>query len=414
MLQTEQKNKVRYLKHQRDFIESKHTYTGLIGGYGAGKTSAGILKALYLMLLYKCPVLYLLPTSGLIRKAGYPRVRKYLKMMGVPYKLNITQGICATPYAPIYFVSYEAPEMIEAFEVGYVLVDEIDIIDMHKAEHVINTAVARCRVPLVDFNHIRVPNKIDFVCTPHGYKTLYRFFKEEYTPDKRIINAPSYSNPYNDIEYVKRMMKIYSPVQRRAYVQGEFVNLNTNLVYYSFNPIKNSSLLIPRNNASLHVGIDFNINNMSAVIGVIDNNQLHIIDEITGLKDTRAVIKELKNRYPHNRIYIYPDSSGAYQSTNSTRTDVDLLRDANFIVVAKKKNPFIRDRVAKLNRQFEEEHVKINLNVCRELVRCLTTQGRDLKGMPAKDGTDHMNDALGYLSFQMIFGEQLPFSVSGF
>ena len=199
-MKTLEKTRINVLKHQRAFIDSRLTHTSLIGGYGAGKTSAGCLKCIHMLLQYKVPVLYLLPSHSLIHKAGIPRMKKFLKDFGIPFHHKITERTLITPFNVMWFVSYEEPETIEAFEVGYVLVDEIDIIDKEKAYHVCNVAVSRCRVPLISLAGMRIPNMIDFVSTPHGFKFLYDFNKVNATEDKTIIKAPSYANPYNDIE----------------------------------------------------------------------------------------------------------------------------------------------------------------------------------------------------------------------
>ena len=75
----------------------------------------------------------------------------------------------------------------------------------------------------------------------------------------------------------------------------------------------------------IHCGLDFNVNNMSAVIAVRLDNKLVVIDEVSGSKDTDALAQEIQRRYDGRKTYIYPDASGGNRSTNASRTDIQIL-----------------------------------------------------------------------------------------
>ena len=154
-------------------------------------------------------------------------------------------------------------------------------------------------------------------------------------------------------------------------------------------------------NEPLRVGLDFNVTNMSAVIAVRSDVQLHVVDEISGAHDTDALAKEIRSRYPHHKIYIYPDASGGNRSTNATRTDIQILESYGFSNQSPKANPPIRDRVAAVQAALENGKGEVRLKVapqCLRTIESLELQCYTDKGEPDKDaGYDHMNDALGYL-----------------
>ena len=198
------------------------------------------------------------------------------------------------------------------------------------------------------------------------------------------------------------------------------------VIYYAFKEenIKefDHSKLTPR--TPLHVGIDFNINPMSAVIGVILGDVMHIIDEVEIYSsNTMELINEIKSRYPHRIILAYPDASGGSLKTSAAgMSDHLFLRNAGFTVKVGKTNPPIVDRINAVNSMLCNSNNERKLLIdpkCKSLRNCLIKHTyKPGTRQPEKDGaTDfsHMNDALGYAVYQnfAIRREQLFDDVRG-
>ena len=139
-----------------------------------------------------------------------------------------------------------------------------------------------------------------------------------------------------------------------------------------------------------------------AVIAVRLNNQLLIIDEVSGAHDTDALAQEIRRRFPDHRIYAYPDASGGNRSTNASQTDIQILESYGFTNQSPRSNPPVRDRVAAVQALLENGKGEVRLQVaanCKRTIECLELQSYTEKGDPDKDaGYDHMNDGLGYLA----------------
>jgi hypothetical protein len=154
----------------------------------------------------------------------------------------------------------------------------------------------------------------------------------------------------------------------------------------------------------LRVGVDFNIGNMSAVIGVRLGENLLLIDEISGAHDTDAMAQEIRLRANGRQVYVYPDASGGNRSTNASRTDIQILESYGFSNQSPKANPPVRDRVASVQALLENGKGEVRLQVaanCKRTIECLELQSYTEAGDPDKDaGYDHMNDALGYLVYR--------------
>lgn len=174
------------------------------------------------------------------------------------------------------------------------------------------------------------------------------------------------------------------------------------LIYYAFD----SKNIVPVETAgereTIMIGLDFNIDPLSAVVAVRRGDYLHILDEIviTGA-NTFDFCEEVRRRYPGRRIEVYPDASGAQRRTSSTTTDHAILANAGFTVRVGRTNPAVLDRIAAVNSRLcsstGTRFVVVN-NKCRNLIKSLTSQTyKEGTRVPDKNGFDHMNDAIGYL-----------------
>jgi len=103
--------------------------------------------------------------------------------------------------------------------------------------------------------------------------------------------------------------------------------------------------------ADIHVGCDFNVDPLTAVIAYKIGNLLHVIDEIKiSGSNTDELAQEIKTRYPNKHITVYPDPAGAQRKTSAGgRTDHSILRMAGFTVKARGVTTSVRDGVNAVN-----------------------------------------------------------------
>tara|TARA_B110000211_G_scaffold64348_1_gene73881 strand:- start:3160 stop:4269 length:1110 start_codon:yes stop_codon:yes gene_type:complete len=182
---------------------------------------------------------------------------------------------------------------------------------------------------------------------------------------------------------------------------AEFVTYS-GLIYYAFSRELSVSDYA-EDNAPLHVGMDFNLDPMSAVICIRKGGKLYAIDEIVMYgSNTDEMVAELKNRYPNRQIIIYPDPASRQRKTSAGgRTDLSILQNAGFSVKAKNSHALVRDRINAVNSRLLSSNGERNLFVspkCKQTIKSLERQTyKEGTSIPNKDGFDHMNDALGYL-----------------
>lgn len=404
------------LIHQAKFIESNAKHTALIGGYGSGKTQGGILKVISKKMQYpKIPVAYYMPTYGLIEDVAFERFEQMFDDFGITYNLNRSKFFYDTPFGRIIMRSLSNADRIVGYEVGYSLIDETDLLPTENMENAFKKIIARNRKKLPNGHE----NQTDVVGTPEGFKFAYNYFVKEKKANRVIIKAKTADNPFLPDDYIDTLKESYTPQQLEAYINGEFVNLTSGNVYHRFDRTKNHSNRKIKLNDVLHIGMDFNITKMNAVVYVVDEMEMvwklannvivqkkvrvkTAVDEFINAYDTAELIGLIKKRFPNYKIIIYPDASGGNKNT-AGKSDIDLLKGAGFVVRKLSKNPFVKDRVNAMNISFLDTNGNVyhyvNTDECPNYTEALEKQTYK-KGEPDKDsGFDHVTEAGGYFIY---------------
>ena len=138
---------------------------------------------------------------------------------------------------------------------------------------------------------------------------------------------------------------------------------------------------------------------MAAVVHILREGMAIAVDEFVNYLDTPALIAAIERRYGdkgHGSLPI-PAREQNRKSNNAAQSDIVLLRQTKFLVLAKSTNPFVKDRVAAFNKQIHKagkRMYKINIGACPHLVEGLEKQAYDKNGEPDKTSrVDHVIDA---------------------
>lgn len=404
---------------QSNFLYLDKKFKAFVAGFGSGKTWVGC--ASMCRHFWEHPKInqgYFAPTYPTIRDIFFPTIEEVAFEWGLTvdikesnkevhfYEGNIYRGttICR---------SMDKPATIIGFKIGHALVDEIDVLPKAKAYLAWRKIIARMR-----YNVDGVLNGIDVTTTPEGFKFVYEQFvklvllKPELANMYGIIQASTYDNEKNlPDNYVESMLLSYPEELIKAYLMGQFVNLNSGTVYNQFDSNLNHSDEIEKTGEPLFIGMDFNVGKMSAIIHVKRNNLPIAVKEIVNAYDTPDMIRRIKeqfylydgNDYRKSReIYIYPDASGdSRKSVNASKTDIQLLKDAGFKIIVNSANPPVKDRINSMNAMFlnamGERRYLVNTKMCPTYTENLQQQTWSDNGEPDKTaGNDHTNDAAGY------------------
>lgn len=411
---------IKLLKHQYDFVgDSTTRYLGMVCGFGAGKTKGFCYKTIHLASLNVGHTGAILePINTMLHDVLIPEFEDCLIECGIPYKYRASP----LPQFDLHFAhgtttilvrSGENYRRLAGLNLAFFGVDECDTIKKDVAVPMWRMLQSRLRRGNVYQGYA--------TSTPEGFGFMYEFFfKNKHAADRRLIQGETYDNPFLPPEFIKSLEENYPPELIRAYLKGEFVNLTAGQIYHKFDRRLNhadttlDTILEKYDNKydiyghrmplpTLHIGMDFNINKMAAIVHIIDDIGPVAIDEIINARDTEEMVNIIKERYPQFTIAVYPDSSGKNRSHASVAapTDHHILRAAGFSVHVGSTNPPVKDRINSMNMAFCDaagvRKYRVNTHKCKRYTETIEQQTYNENGQPDKSNdNDHPNDAAGY------------------
>ena len=407
---------LKLLKHQWEVINSESPEFADVCGYGSGKTFGMSVNILKDVIDYPGIKIGLFaPTFDLMALNNIPSILELFELYGVPYKFNKGRYIIHVGNGSLIICrSLDSPEKIVGFEVCRSYIDELDTMTKAKGLIAWQKVQARTRQVLLDPDGHLVRNRQGCFTTPEGFNVVYQLFVKEpelqpsLKVQRQLIKAKSTDNHHLPKGYILGMIASYPERLQQAYINGEFVNLTGGAVYYTFDRNrhhKTHELLTERevqeySKETLHIGVDFNIRNMTAIIHRMstDKKSLHAINEITGCIDTPQLCEAIDELYGDHRLIFYPDASGSSGNSNNASADSDHAVLGKYgLIRCLPKNPRIKNRVAAYNTLIENNKYFVDVDKCPKLVESFEQQIYTPYGLPDKSaGLDHPPDAGGY------------------
>jgi hypothetical protein len=233
-------------------------------------------------------------------------------------------------------------------------------------------------------------------------------------PGSIHVHSTYLDNPFVDpvvLDEARRLELADPALYEHVWLGGYFFG-GQGRVYSNFSgkpyPAGNLDESIEDRGAELLVGLDFNVNPMTAIIGQKAADELEVIDSLQILtSNTEEMATELRARYAGRRVIICPDPSGNARKTSAVagETDFTILRRHGFLLDAAHKAPLIPDRINAVQEMLRDTAGRRRLRIhprAKAIILALTGQTyKEDTSLPDKGGgLDHPNDALGYLVWQ--------------
>lgn len=219
--------------------------------------------------------------------------------------------------------------------------------------------------------------------------------------DMDTFRASTKENIALPADYVTRLLAQYDEKTAQAYLDGLFVNLNEGIIFHAFDYNSNVVDMIAPQHAHWGVGMDFNVDPMSATIFWSTHDHIHFVGEITlRNSDTVKMCQQIRARYPQVND-VYPDSN-AGRSTNSPggKTDYDYIREQGFTPhILMEGNPRLADRYNAVNGMLRPAQGPLRCTIsaaCEELIANLGQYTHDNCGTKIGKKYGHILDAFSY------------------
>lgn len=327
------------LPHQYKFaytspIDFKHP--AIVGGFGSGKTEAIPLRWLRLIQWRlkeqkrKCIMMFVEPTVEMVRDILVPTFNEYFDRHNIEHKYLEHKRIYSISWNGVWYNallrSADKPSSLVGKNLTDVIIDEFDLVPYRKQKQIWNNCITRTRKS----EH----GTCGVTTTPEGFKLTYELWDK---PKKnfRLIRAKTSDNIFLPNDFIENLKDQFDEKLILQYMNGEFVNIDADLAYYSFDRTKN--VIPPYTNydnvREVILSFDFNINPMSAVeiITDIDSGiRTQVMEYRVPNSKTADVceqaISNIKEKYNSNiSVIVTGDSSGDDGDTRNNISDYQII-----------------------------------------------------------------------------------------
>ncbi len=209
-----------------------------------------------------------------------------------------------------------------------------------------------------------------FPSTPQGYDYFHELWERgQSTAAKDAEWAswqhPTSRNPSIPPEEIEAARATLDPRYFAQEYEASF-EMFMGRVFYGFKRAANVRADLVDFGGDLGIGMDFNVNPMTAAVFVKAADQIHYIDEIhIENSGTEEMCQEIARRYvgenatsdvvrfvrEARHIVVYPDATAKARKTSSgpTQTDLTIIEGHGFQVQAPRANPPVEDRIKEAN-----------------------------------------------------------------
>lgn len=377
---------------QKQVLECDKRFRVLITGRRFGKTFLAVTELAKFSRYPKKKVWYVAPTYRMAKDiVWFELVDRMTKHKWISKTNNSDLSIILRNGSQISLRGADNENSLRGVGLDFLVMDEFADIKEHAWYEVL-------RPTLSDKNGSAL-----FCGTPRGYGNWsYNLFSKEDDnwASFQFTTLEGGQVSANEIEQAK------ADLDERTFQQeymASFVNY-AGQIYYNFDRKENVLEEYKPDTNEIHIGMDFNISPMSAVITELKGNNIYIYDEIVLYSsNTDEMVQEIRNRFQNKHIFIYPDPASKQRKTSAGgMTDLAILKNAGFNLRVRNAHPLIRDRINAVNTKLKNANGKRTLFIaknCKTMLKSIERQiYKEGTSVPDKDNNyDHMNDALGYL-----------------
>lgn len=399
-------DKATILKHQYEFAFSppdKSAHNLLLGGFGSGKSRSIPLRWIYLIdwrarhQKIKCKMMIVEPTYNLIRDVLVPEMDDFFDSNAIAHRYHKSDHNYSIILNGIEFVamlrSADNPASLTGKTVSDVVIDEFDKIkSINDQKAVWVELLARIRKA--------AHGTLCAVTTPEGFKYTYELWQEKNAgnPNFKLIRAKTRDNIFLPTDYIDNLVEQYDALLAKQYLEGEFVNLNNSRAYYMFNREQHTAPQAINRDLPIYVGMDFNVNPMTAVVMQREGILYRVISEYwLPNSNTRALAQLIASDWNEHPVYICPDMTGGARKTSADMSDIQILQSFGFQTLGT-RNITERARLNLVNNLLDKQRITIDPK-CKHLINDLEKVTTNEYGQVAKEKDSqltHISDALGY------------------
>jgi hypothetical protein len=380
-------NKVIVLPHQSEYMQAPYLFLEkrwffFVCGYGAGKTKGNVISLLYAVKQLQgkrdrsgdyARLIVAGVTLAHLNKTLLIYLRQILDMSKSRYTENKKDNYFVIGTVTVLIVPMENPETIYGMDAAAVYIEEVDELTEDKAVEAVRSLSERCRQQVQGF-------RIPFLCcasTSQGQRGLYRI----YTHFKKsgtgfvLIRGRTQDNVFLPKELISDMLRMYTPVEKRVYMDAEFLALASGRVLGDFDWERNylnydlDTGLLP--GETVYIGMDFNSFGNRASAYIVREGVIYCIKcyDFPNPQDAPSVFRY---DFSEQRILWIPDVTIKDSFPMFARE----LRKHRIQIIYRKKSPLVEDTAFLVNKLFYTERLLI-CRIAKDLAEACAMFMRD-------------------------------------
>ncbi len=342
-------------------------------------------------------ILYVAPTAEMARDLMWNELIDFMPEEYIRQKNEQFMSMRLHNKTEIHCLSADKPDRLVGKKADLLIVDECALIKNGK------DFFEKLRPVLSDKY---VEGRALYISTPRGFNWFYDLYCRE------LEDSEWKSFQFTTIEggnvTEKEIEQARKDMSAKMFAQEYLASFEciTNRVYENFDRNDNSCDIDDTwGLADIHIGMDFNVNPMTAAISVFENGNLNFFDEIVDRNsNTQQMCDLIKKRYPEATVFVYPDPTGNKRQTNAPvgQTDFNILRKNGFIVCAPPHPYPTKDKFNTCNAAFcnakGDRKIYVAKGKCPNLRKAWEGYSYKDNGDTDKStGLDHISDAAAYL-----------------
>jgi hypothetical protein len=356
-------NKVIVLPHQSEYMQAPYLFPEkrwffFVCGYGSGKTKGNVISLLYAVKQLQgkkdrsgdyARLIVAGITLAHLNKTFLIYLRQILDQSRSRYTENKKDNYFVIGTVTVLVVPMENPETIYGMDAAAVFVEEIDELTEDKAIEATRSLSERCRQQIPGF---RSPF-LALASTSQGQKGLYRIynhFKKSGTGFV-LIRGRTQDNVFLPKELIADMLRMYTPEEKRVFMDAEFLSIAKGRVLGDFSWERNyldydmDRELLP--GETVYIGMDFNVSYNRASAYIVREGVIYCVKyyDFPNAQDAPSVFR---HDFPEQRVLWIPDVTIKDSFPMFSRE----LRKYGIQIIYRKKSPLVEDTVFLVNKLF--------------------------------------------------------------
>tara|TARA_Y100001937_G_scaffold120978_1_gene179075 strand:+ start:320 stop:1558 length:1239 start_codon:yes stop_codon:yes gene_type:complete len=381
---------------QQVVAKDKKRFKVLVTGRRFGKTTLAIRELCYVARIPGRVCWYVAPSYRQAKQIAWVKIKEILQDLRWIKRINEAElTIFLKNGSRICLRGADNPDSLRGVGIDLLVMDECADINEE-------AWTATLRPTLSD-----TKGKAMFCGTPKGMNWFHDLYQKGQDPTEEEWSSYLYTTiegGWVDQQEIEQARKDLDAKTFRQEYESTW-EVYSGIVMHSFSMQHNvKHFEVPEDVTTYSIGMDFNLDPMSAVVSYIKDNIVYVFDEIQIWgSNTQEMVDEIHNRYKNKKIIVYPDPACRQRRTSAGgKTDLSILQNGGLACRVPARHMAIRDRINSMNSKLCSSagirsviiHPRAK-NTINSLAKQCYKEGTSL---PDKtQGLDHMNDALSYM-----------------